>query len=102
MKTKKCGICKSGKVEMHGWIYEWYGKQFEGVCEKCKQMWYHLAYIALAEAEKDIKKAGMKIIQSKDKFGSLRIYTDLYKEDVLKKLEIKYKKKYPMFNFYFG
>lgn len=102
MKTTKCQICKKNESVGVGWVYEWYGKETDKVCEDCKKMWYHLAYIALAEAEKDIKKAGMKIIQSKDKMGSLRIYTDPYNDKELERLELKYKTKYPMFDFMFG
>ena len=105
-KTEKevlCIICETAKPRS-GWLYLWRDKQGNS-CESCSRDFHAIGYYLLDKAEEILEHAGIEVVQTKEKFGRMVIYTKQKKpmdELVVKSIQESFEKRYPEFTWSFS
>lgn len=100
---QKCIICKRNMTDSL-WLYCWKGKS-GSACAECGRDFHAIGYYILDKAQKILEDQGIKIAQTKEKFGRMVLYSEsLNKKQskIIKDLAKEFTKQYPEYEWDFS
>ena len=92
------------KVPERGWVYMWKGKA-GSACDDCGRDFHAIGYFLLEKASDLVKRSGIDVIQTKEKFGRMVLYTgskDTKQEWIVESVQYDFESKYPEFTWDFS
>jgi len=98
VKKTKCIMCE-GETDQRYWVSVWKGKQGT-LCDRCCSSFYAIGYYLLEKAREEVEAYGITVLQTKEKFGRMVMYSGARTEQegkFLRELQYRYEKMYPEF-----
>lgn len=102
--TTTCLICEQRPPKTSYWIYLWKGKEGHA-CDECGARFHDVGYYLLEAAQRTLERKGIKVAQTKEKFGRMVLYTDSVtkeQEKFVEALAALYKGMFPEYEWDFS
>ncbi len=100
-----CLMCDREIKDGSGWQFIWKGKEGYMHRDTCGRDFHTIGYYLLDKAQETLEREGIQVIQTKEKFGIMTIYTKAQNEierKIVKAFQERWQDMYPDFDWYFS